>query len=436
MASIGREGTSGERKRILFRDQAGRQQSLRLGKCSEKAALSALAGFERVLESNRLGSTLHPDGVRWLESIDDRLHARVVAIGLAQPRNAGEVVTLGTLVDRFDATAAVKPGTRTTYQQATRMLREHFGADKPLASITPADADDWRQAIAGASDRGKTLAPATVAKRVKVAKQVFAKGVKWGWIASSPLADLRVGAMANPERAFYVTREAIDAILAACPDDEWRAIVGLCRYAGLRCPSEIVGLRWGDVNWERGRLTVRSPKTSGHEGHAVRLVPIAAELRAILQDLFDKAEPGTEAVVPRLRDPRVNLRTTFEKIIARAGEKPWPRLFHNMRASCETDWVDRFPDHVVASWLGHSPQVARTHYLQVRDAHFDQAASVAPDEAAAIPATHTATSDAKASNPKTQNPQNPRDLVGVGAECDPVESGQVTPMGFEPMLHP
>ena len=73
--------------------------------------------------------------------------------------------------------------------------------------------------------------------------------------------------------------------------------MALSRFARLRCPSEIVALRWGDVNWERGRLTVRSPKPARHD---VRVVPIAPELRPILQQLFDQTEP----VVPRLRDRR------------------------------------------------------------------------------------------------------------------------------------
>ncbi len=130
----------------------------------------------------------------------------------------------------------------------------------------------------------------------------------------------------------------------------------------------LIGLEHGDVR----RLTVRSPKTAGHEGHAVRVVPIAPELKSILLALFSEAA-GVEAVVPRLRDPAMNLRTTFGKIIAKAAVKPWPRLFHNMRASCATDWVERFPAHVVAGWLGHSPMIAAQHYLQTRDAHFDLA---------------------------------------------------------------
>jgi len=207
---------------------------------------------------------------------------------------------------------------------------------------------------------------------VRVAKAIFTKAVKWKLIPSSPFADLRAGSQCNPDRAHYVASETIQGILKACPDDEWRAIVALVRYAGLRCPSELVGLMWGDVNWEKSRLTVRSPKTAD-KGYAVRIVPIAPELRPILLSLFDAADEGEEAVIPRLRNPRLNLRTHFQRIIQRAGEKPWPRLFHNLRASCATDWCERFPAHVVAGWLGHTPLVAARHYLTTRDAHFDMA---------------------------------------------------------------
>jgi integrase len=401
MASIGYEGERGELKRILYRDAKGKQRTLRLGECSERAAEQALAGFERVLQAHRINTTMHPDGVRWLEGIDDRLHARVVKLGLTQPRKGAGVVTLANLLDRFDAAAAVKAGTQYKYRQVADSLRVFLGADSPLSSITPAHADNWRKSIAepkanpdDKTEPAKTLARATVAKRVVIAKSVFRKAVRWGLIASNPFADLRAGSQSNPDRAFYVTVETIRAILAVCPDDQWRAIIALSRFAGLRCPSEIVALRWGDLNWDRGRLMVRSPKTADHEGHAVRVVPIAPELRPILQDLFDRAEVGVEAVVPRLRDPKMNLRTQFERIIAKAGVKPWPRLFHNMRASCATDWVERFPAHVVAGWLGHSPMIAAQHYLQTRDAHFDLAAGVGGvGEAAANPATHTRPSE-------------------------------------------
>lgn len=455
MASIGTEGNRGELKRILFRDANGRQKSLRLGKCSDRNANIALSAMEHLIEAAAHDSPLHHDAVRWLDKIDDRIHARVVALGLAKPRER-EIVTLGSLLDRVEAATVVKPGTLVTYRQAFDMLRDHFGSDTPLDSITPADADKWRKAIgepftfvdAQGKKATKRLAAATLAKRVKVAKAVFTKGVKWGMISSSPFADLRAGSQANPDRAFYVPLETVRVILDACPNAEWRAVVGLSRMAGLRCPSELVGLRWSDLNWERGALTVRSPKTAGHEAHAVRMVPIDPELRAILQDLFEQAEPGSDVMLPSHRDPDENLRTAVYRILSRAGVKPWPRLLHNMRASCATDWVERFPAHSVASWLGHSPTIAATHYLQARDAHFNLAAGV--EKAAANPATHMhppvttgAHVDYSIGARFLAKPEKSGRLVAGGVACasvekrkTPAKAGEVTPMGFEPMSLP
>lgn len=106
------------------------------------------------------------------------------------------------------------------------------------------------------------------------------------------------------------------------------------------------------------------------------MVPIAPELKPILLRLFNAAAEGAEIGIPRLRDARVNLRTQFEKIIGRAGATTWPGLFHNLRGSCATDWCERFPAHVVAGWLGHSPLTAAQHYLTTNDAHFSIAAGI------------------------------------------------------------
>ena len=67
----------------------------------------------------------------------------------------------------------------------------------------------------------------------------------------------------------------------------------------------------------------------------------------------------------------MNLRTYLERIIGNAGHTLWARLLQNLRASCSTDWVEKYPSHVVAKWLGHSPKVAALHYLMSRDHHFE-----------------------------------------------------------------
>ena len=44
----------------------------------------------------------------------------------------------------------------------------------------------------------KQLAPATVAKRVHVARAIFKRAVRWGLIPASPFADLRAGVTSQP----------------------------------------------------------------------------------------------------------------------------------------------------------------------------------------------------------------------------------------------
>ena len=76
---------------------------------------------------------------------------------------------------------------------------------------------------------------------------------------------------------------------------------------------------------------------------------------------------------PGYRCKNANLHTTFEKIIRRAGVRPWPKIWHNLRASRQTELCLEHPEHVVCCWMGNSKAVARENYLQVTDADIQRA---------------------------------------------------------------
>ena len=110
-------------------------------------------------------------------------------------------------------------------------------------------------------------------------------------------------------------------------------------------------------------------------------------------------------MVPRVQDNRINLRTTLQRIIERAGLKPWPRLLQNLRSSCETEWCEHYPIASVTRWLGNSPTVALKHYIQARDVHFEEVVvgasrRDAPDDART---THFTTQQAAAPNRKVSS---------------------------------
>jgi hypothetical protein len=127
------------------------------------------------------------------------------------------------------------------------------------------------------------------------------------------------------------------------------------------------------------------PKTEHHEGKASRIVPIFPELRPYLEAAKAEAAKGDEHVIKIgniRRDRYANPRTRMQKIIARAGLKPWPKLFHNLRASREAELAASHPMHVVCEWIGKTPKIASELYLRVTEADFADAAKVGePKEA-------------------------------------------------------
>ena len=212
-----------------------------------------------------------------------------------------------------------------------------------------------------------------------------------------------------PARSHFADRDATGRLLAAAPDHHGRMIIALARYGGLRCPSEVLSLRWQDIDWDAGRIVVTSPKTEHHAGKASRTIPLFAELRPILAEAFDLAPEGAVYVVDERMQASSqgkagwrnrNLRTTFTKIVGRAGLVAWPRLFHNLRSSRQTELAERFPSHVACDWLGNSEDIARKHYFQTTDDHF-----------------------ARAAEPNTEAKQNPKQLAAVWCGGDSQSAG-------------
>lgn len=382
MASIARDknGT----RRILFVAPDGKRPTIRLGKVSQRTAEGIKYRVEQLLEALQFGRSMEADLAEWVIGLDPDLAKRFAAVGLIAPREPRAVKTLGEhLIEYFARRTDVKPNTLTHWNHTKRLLIAYFGADRPLAGITAGDARDWERWLKTGEARENRyaghkatdgLAPNTARKRVANAKQFFQDAVQRELLARNPFAELRGTVGSNRERDRFIDRATATKILDACPDAEWRLIFALARYAGLRCPSELLALTWADVNWAESRLLVRSAKTAHHEGKATRLVPIFPELRPYLEQVWDEAEPGALNVVTRYRAANVNLRTQLERIIRRAGLESWPKLFQNLRASRATELASEFPAHVAAAWLGHSILVANKHYWQVTDADYAKAA--------------------------------------------------------------
>ncbi len=367
MASIAND--PGGRRRILFVAPDESRKTIRLGKMDRKSAEAIARHVEALLAAKIGGQPIPRDTAAWQANIGTALHDRLSRAGLVHHREENATaIALGPFIDGFLAGRDdLKPNTRTTFAQARKALVRHFGEDMPINRINAGDADEW------AATLRKDYAPATVATFVKKARQMFRHAVRKRLLTESPFASVRVPSQINKAREEFVSRDTIAQVMDAAPDLEWRVIIALARYGGLRTPSETLALQWSYIDWERGRLTVFSPKLEHLPSGGFRTLPLFPELRVILADAFDAAPVGSVYVVNRYRDGKQNLRTQFLRIIRKAGMQPWGRLFHNLRGSPETELAQDHPVHVVAHWLGNTPKIAAAHYLQVRDSDFDRA---------------------------------------------------------------
>ncbi|MGA2799501.1 MAG: phage integrase SAM-like domain-containing protein, partial [Thermoguttaceae bacterium] len=236
-------------RRILFFDAGGTRKQVRVGKMPMKTTQTVKTHIENLLAAQLGKHAIDRQTAEWLGDLNSVLYGRLEAVGLVPKRESGpdgkpQGVTLAGFIKQYiDARPGMKPNTLKNYRQTERSLVEFFGTNRLLSEITAGDCDDWK-----ASQEAKGHAPATIGRNVKRARQYFRAAVRKRLLADNPMQDVKAPAQVNTARAFYVSREATEKIIAACPDAEWRLIVALARYGGLRTPSETFALTWADVD--------------------------------------------------------------------------------------------------------------------------------------------------------------------------------------------
>jgi integrase len=379
---------------VQFKNGQGRRKTIRLGKRSEKSAEKIRTKIEALIDDTIRHKAHSVDVASWVrrtERNEPDLYDKLASAGLVPARESKGQITLAVFCDRYIAgrNGDVKWGTGITYRNVRRNLVDFFGADRLMDSITSAEAKDWRRWLVRAKDEvdlkagGAGLSENTARRRCGTARQFFADAVERRIIVENPFAGIKgVAVRENRARDYFVTRKEADAVLKACPDVQWQLLFSLSRYGGLRCPSEHLALTWADVDFDAGRIRVRSAKTEHHEGKGERTMPLFPELRPYLEAVRSELDLQCDSpekplaeqpVISRYRDANANLRTQLCKIIRRAKLKPWPKLFQNLRATRATELADEFPSKVAADWLGHSVRIADKHYRQTTDEHFARA---------------------------------------------------------------
>ncbi|WP_417744719.1 tyrosine-type recombinase/integrase [Rosistilla oblonga] len=427
---------------VQFWDLEKKRQTIRLGKSSRKKADRIKTVVEDLLSGLKLSQAPDDKTLQWLDEADDDIYDKLAAVGLVDDRST---TRLSAFVDEYiENRTDLKPRTVIKFNATKDYMIAHFGADCDLRKVTEADGQAFRiYLLSQQNSKGQNMAENTVRKHTQIAKQFFNHAVSRKLLRVNPLAGLPSTVMPNKERMHYITHDDARAVIDACPDAQWRLIFALARYGALRCPSEVLELKWSDIDWDKQEMLVRSEKTAHHVGQGSRRIPIFTDLLPFIEDAQELSEGMGEYLIHRYRDGESNLRTQLHRIIKRAHLTPWPKAFQNLRASRATDLVMHHPLHVVSQWTGHSIETMRKFYLQVTDEHRQAALKVKPQLPARDEKKNTPlpTGDAKpkAKPSMRDTPRKPGQkksqtpvFSGFGFECLGLSGPGIAAEGLEP----
>ena len=274
--------------------------------------------------------------------------------------------TLTELIDRY--VREVLPSKRSGRDQARQLAwwRDQLG-DRLLSDITPPLLAEYRDRLAGTSARtGRPRAPATIIRYMAALSHVFTVAVReWQWMDSNPL--LKVTKPKEPRgRVRYLSDDEREALLAACREslNPWLyTAVVVALSTGMR-QSELMWLRWRDVDLDGGRIVLHETKNGER-----RAVPLTGPALALLREHSKARRTDADLLFPgRRKDRPIELRVPWMAALKRAGIEDfrWHDLRHSTASYLAMNGATLAE---IAEVLGHKTLAMVKRYAHLSEAH-------------------------------------------------------------------
>jgi len=225
------------------------------------------------------------------------------------------------------------------------VLRDHFGASQ-LRSITHGDVRQFRAARLAQKTRTEgQRSIASVNRELSMLRRMFNVVQREGWILRNPFAagDSLISVADEQKRERILTREEEAKPLAACDSPQRAHLRGILICAldtGMR-QGEIFSLRWRDVDFENGLLTIQAFHTKTMKE---RQVAMTTRLALELEQLKASAPDNPNGLVFGIID---NVKRSFSGARSDAGLKDV--RFQDLRHTAATRLVGA---HIALSEVG------------------------------------------------------------------------------------
>jgi integrase len=211
--------------------------------------------------------------------------------GLKNVQAARSQYTFGEAFEDYLVKTPLKLSTQRSYRHRFNChLKERLG-DVPLTKIDrdmlvamQSDLRVWRQ-----DGTDKPLTNSSINAIMKVVRSVLKRAVDDDKLAESPMSRIRQLRVEEPDIDPFDLAE-LDAALA-CMDKFYVPVFTVLAYSGMR-PNELIGLKWGDIDWKRNEIkisrgVVRKIESTTKTKSGKRIIPMHPEVRRVMESLRD-----------------------------------------------------------------------------------------------------------------------------------------------------
>lgn len=283
---------------------------------------------------------------------------------------------------------------KTTFDELIRMLRDEYAVNQrrsvrrletTVKALTPAfghrracdiTLDALNRYVADRLAAG--IAPATVKLELTYLHRAFTLAERAGKAICPPFPVISIQ---NARKGFFERRD-FEAVRSHLPEN-YRAAVTFAYLTGWRTPSEVLPLRWKQVDFQAGTVRLEPGTTKNDEG---RTLPFAVlpELAYVLRSQWEKAlalEMQTGQAVPWVFF--WNDRGTIKPIHVKALYRRWKdackragvpeRIPHDFRRTAVRNFERAgVPRSVAMRLTGHKTEAVYRRYAIVSEADLSE----------------------------------------------------------------
>lgn len=243
-----------------------------------------------------------------------------------------------------------------------KTLVEHFGGLR-VRAITHSDLEDFRnKRLQTATRRSTTRSVASVNRELALMRSVLNFAKRQGWLNRNPFdaGDPLINTADEIKRERILTFEEEERLLLACTEkrEHLRPMMICALDTGLR-KSEMLSLRWADVDLESGLIRARSSTTKTRKARTVGITP---RLRAELERMRELAGDEAETLIFNQKDFKRAFATARD--LAGVENLQW----HDLRHTATTRLVQGgVAPMIVMKLTGHTQMATFARYVNANE---------------------------------------------------------------------